>query len=125
MKRFLLCAFLTFAAPGMAQAELISKQGNAEADALYSQLMKDPTNRSLNLRYATLASRHGDFESAIPPLERLLLAAPDDAWLQLQLGQLYKALRSGPTAQYYLTRVVNNPKASADMVKQAKQELQQ
>ncbi len=123
--RYLLCALLLVLLPLPSQADLISAGESPEADSLYAQLLKDPTNRSLNLRYATLATRMGDYESAIPPLERLLLNSPDDAWLQLQLGQLYKALNSKPTAQYYLESVVSNPKAPAEMVKQAKQELQE
>lgn len=116
----LLTALLLAASPAFAGAEFLE---NPEAQSLYAKIMRSPGDRSLNMRYATLAARMGDYEAAIPPLERLLLSDPDDPWLQLQLGNLYKALGSKAMAQTYLKKVVQGAQASADTKAQARQSL--
>ena len=108
----------TFISGAAAQAG--SMLNNPEANAIYSQLMEDPTNRSLNLKYSTIMSRGGDYEAAIPPLERLLVNDPNNAWLMLQLGTLYQALNSKSMAATYLNQAMNEPTASSDVVKKAK-----
>ncbi|MBV9967201.1 MAG: tetratricopeptide repeat protein, partial [Alphaproteobacteria bacterium] len=45
----------------------------AEADQLFSELLKDPKNVDLTLRYAEAAAKLGNYEAAISSLERLLL----------------------------------------------------
>lgn len=96
-----------------------------EIRILYDKLMSKPDDRELNLRYATLNARIGDYESAIPPLERLLINEPNNSWLQLQLGGLYKALGSKAVALSYLQNVVNNASAPKETVEQARKMMQE
>ena len=44
-----------------------------EADQLFEQLLKDPKNVDLTLRYAEAAAKLGNLEAAVSSLERLLL----------------------------------------------------
>src|SRR5439155_22537992 len=44
-----------------------------QADQLFNQLLKDPKNVDLTLRYAEAAAKLGNYEAAISSLERLLL----------------------------------------------------
>lgn len=104
---------------GSAQPSLTS----SEAETLYAQILTDPGNRDLNLRFSALMATKGDYEAAIPPLERILLREPENAWLQMQLGNLYKALGSKAMARTYLDSVLHNPKASPEVVGQARQTL--
>lgn len=92
---------------------------SADAEALYARILTDPGNRELNLRYSTLMAKQGNYEAAIPPLERLLVREPDNAWLQLQLGTLYQALDSKAMARTYLNSALQNPKASPEITARA------
>lgn len=94
-----------------------------EANALYAQLMETPTDRSLNLRYSAMMSKAGDYEAAIPPLERMLVSEPNNSWLKLQLGTLYNALNSPIMAAAYLNEVVSDPLAEPDHISKAQQLL--
>src|SRR3569832_400281 len=69
----------------------------AERAALFKQMLADPGNVKLALRYAQLSSQAGDLEGAISTLERLLIFAPDVAQLNYELGLLY--LRLGAYGQ--------------------------
>src|SRR5882724_3218005 len=72
----------------------VAAAANAELEAAYAQLLRDPTNVELNVRYANLAAQQGDVEAAIGAMERLLLERPDLPQVRLQLGLLYIRLGS-------------------------------
>src|SRR3954467_15757257 len=63
-------------------------------DELLSQMLRDPTNIDLTLRYARVATELQNFEAAITALERLLFFNPTLARPRLELGVLYYRLGS-------------------------------
>ena len=73
-----------------------------QANALFRQLLKDPTNVELNFRYGEAAVKLGNYEGAISALERLLLYNPNFPGVKLQLAELYARLGSYTAARAYL-----------------------
>jgi hypothetical protein len=71
-------------------------------NALFDELLRDPANVELNLRYAELSEKLGDTEAAISALERLVVYAPDRTDIRLQLGLLYLSIGSNDMARSYL-----------------------
>jgi tetratricopeptide (TPR) repeat protein len=94
----LLAAFLLFS-PAQAQSAA-AKQ--AQLDALYEELLVNPADIDKTLAYSRLAVDLGDYEAAIPPLERLLITSPDTPQLKLELGILYYLLGSYDVSREYL-----------------------
>lgn len=82
-------------------------------DAAYQQLLANPSDIGLTLKYAKLCSLAGDYEAAIPPLERLLISKPDSPKLRLEIGILYYLLGSYDTAKTYLIDAKKDPELAA------------
>jgi hypothetical protein len=76
-----------------------------QANALFQQVLKDPTNVDVNFRYAEAAVKLGNYEGAISALERLLLYNPNFPGVKLQLAELYIRLGSHNAAGAYLDQV--------------------
>ena len=93
--------------------------------ALYDALLDNPTDIALTLEYARLASVLGDYEAAIPPLERLLLSAPNASKIMLELGILYYQLGAPDVAQDYFNDVLLQPDADPAWVEEAQAYLKQ
>lgn len=94
-----------------------------ELEATYQKLLKNPANVALNLRYAEVAIELKDYESAIPPLERLLFYNPGLDDVKLKLGILYYLLKSSDMARTYFTEVANSAGAAEELKVQANQYL--
>lgn len=90
-----------------------------EINQLYDMLITNPMDRSLNIRYSTALAKAGDYEAAIPPLERILINEPQNAWLMLQLGILYHALDAKLLARMYLEQAVAQPDITDDIKQKA------
>src|SRR5438045_3214303 len=73
-----------------------------DADQLFEQLLKDPKNIDLTLRYAEAVAKLGNLEAAISSLERLLLLDRNYPGVRLELAQLYLRLNSLEVARSYL-----------------------
>lgn len=82
-------------------------------------MLADPANTQKTIRYAELAVKLGDYEAAIPPLERLLMLNPKLPKVRLEVGVLYYLLNSKEVAKGYLSDVKNDPSASPELVKRA------
>ncbi len=82
-------------------------------DAAYQQLLANPSDIALTLKYAKLCAAAGDYEAAIPPLERLLISKPDSPKLRLEIGILYYLLGSFDTAKTYLKDAKKDPTLTA------------
>jgi len=80
-----------------------------QADQLFNQLLKDPKNVDLTLRYAEAAAKLGNYEAAISSLERLLLLDRNFPGVRLQLAELYRRLNSFEMARSYLTQAEQEP----------------
>jgi hypothetical protein len=76
-------ASLTPVAPALAQDEL---------DAIYQQILNDPGNVELNLRYARLAIARGELRKAIGAFERVLAQDPQNAEAQAGLERVQRLL---------------------------------
>ena len=81
----------------------------SQADQLFEQLLKDPKNVDLTLRYAEAAAKLGNYEAAISSLERLLLLDRNFPGVRLQLAELYRRLNSLEMARSYLTQAEQEP----------------
>jgi tetratricopeptide (TPR) repeat protein len=99
----------TGGAPTQPNSELEEK-----ANALFQQLMKNPTNVELNFRYAQAAAKIGNYEGAISALERLLLYNPNYPGVKLELADLYIRLSSYDAARAYLDQAEKAPGVSAE-----------
>lgn len=112
---------LLLAAPAPVQASGASLKEQREAS--YRRLMERPSDHAETLLYTALCLRMADYESAISPLERILMKEPDNAKIRMQIGVLYKSLGSQLLARQYLDAVARDKKADASIVKQAKDHL--
>jgi hypothetical protein len=120
---FLVAALVAAALPflgGPAGAQEVSRD---QYQQLLEQLLKDPANLDLNLRFADAAEQRGDLEAAIGALERILVAHPDSAPIRLRLGQLYARLGSYTMARAYLAPLAAAPNLPQEMQAQAQRLL--
>lgn len=82
-------------------------------DALFADVLRDPSNLELGLRYAELTTRMGDYEAAIGALERIAFVKPDHPRLQFDLGVLYFRLGSYELARGYFEAEAGEARAEA------------
>jgi tetratricopeptide (TPR) repeat protein len=108
-----LCSGAMVGQPNPALAQT-SSELEQQTDALFQQLLKDPTNVDVNFRYAEAAVKLGNYEGAISALERLLLYNPDFPGVKLQLAELYIRLGSYGAAGAYLDQLEKAPNATPD-----------
>lgn len=92
-------------------------------NAAFEAMLNDPSDVTLTTRYAEAAVELGDYESAIPPLERLLMQDMDQPGVRLEVGVLYFLLRSHGMAKSYLNEVKSSGKATPEQVKRAEEYL--
>ena len=74
----------------------------ADYARLFGELLHDPANVELNLRFARVAEQRGDLEAALGALERVLVNRPDMPDVRLKIGELYVHLGSYAMARAYL-----------------------
>jgi tetratricopeptide (TPR) repeat protein len=94
-----------------------------EFDQAFYAMLSDPADVDKTIRYTELAVKLGDYEAAIPPLERLLMLNPDLPEVKLEVGVLYYLLNSHEAAKGYLVDVAGDASATADQVERAKNYL--
>jgi tetratricopeptide (TPR) repeat protein len=111
-----LAAVLLWLSSGVAVAQPtpVGTPEDLEANALFKELLKDPTNVERNFRYAEAAVKLGNYEGAISALERLLLYNPSFPGVKLQLAELYAKLGSYTAARAYLEQVESAPDVTAE-----------
>ena len=85
-----------------------------QANALFRELLKNPTDVDINFRYAEAAVKLGNYEGAISALERLLLYNPNFPGVKLQLAELYTRLGSYTAARAYIDQVEKAPEVTAE-----------
>ncbi|MCP4328051.1 MAG: hypothetical protein GY791_06395 [Alphaproteobacteria bacterium] len=94
--------------PEPSQAEL-----QAEYDRLFQQMFRDPSNLDLTFKFAAVANKLGNFESAISALERMLLINPNLPRVKLELGVLYYRLAAYAIAKSYFESAIAGGDAPA------------
>ena len=95
-----------------AQATAGQETGSLEAqkDALFQQMLRDPANLDVTFAYADVSARLGDYEAAISALERMLLFNPALPRVQVELGALYFRMGSYDLARTYFEKAATgNP----------------
>lgn len=105
--------------PALAQM----KADSPAFDAAYNAMLANPSDVDATTQYAEMAVAAGDYEAAIPPLERLLMNNPSSAKIRLELGVLYFMLNSKDVARDYLTLVANSEHAKPEYKAQAQEYL--
>lgn len=108
---------------GVAAFSLWSEPARAdEMSRLYSQILRDPLNVQLNLRYAELAEDRGEIRKALAAYERVLDADPGNSKAQSGLNsitaELTPAITSGrlELGVRYETNVLEVPTGEQDDV---------
>lgn len=95
------------------------EQGDAalkqEFEQSFQEMMKDPSNVDVTLRYAKAAVDLGNYEAAIPPLERILIFNPNLPKIKLELGVLYYKLDSTKMAKSYFEDAAKSQNASEEI----------
>ncbi len=94
-----------------------------EFEMTFDQMLEDPTDIALTKKYAKLAVELGDYEAAIPPLERLLMFNPDLVEVRLEVGVLYFLLNSHAISKEYLMEVKNHKDVTPELDRRADQYL--
>lgn len=104
-------------APAYAEADLPGTTGlEVENPALLARqaellaaMLRDPANLDIAFEYASLSARIGDLEAAVGTLERMLIYAPDQPRIRLELGALYFRLGSFDMARTHFEAVSQTP----------------
>lgn len=104
-------SLLSVATPQGAQARDKS-QVASEFHAAFEKMYANPGDVNLTLEYAKLAVELGDYESALSPLERVLMLNPNLPEARLELGIMYFKLNSKLVAREHLKLVADD--ASVD-----------
>lgn len=94
-------------------------QKKQQLDAMYHELLGNPTDLDLTMRYAELAVELGDYEAAIPPMERLLMNNPNVPKIKLELGILYYLLGSYDMSKTYLVQAKESAASKPEIKQQA------
>jgi hypothetical protein len=76
----------------------------AQKEALFQQMFRDPANLDVTFAYADVSARLGDYEAAVSALERMLLFNPNLPRVQLELGALYYRMGSYDLARGYFDK---------------------
>src|SRR5262249_45727387 len=74
-------------------AEPADSGASAELVRLYAQVLRDPTNSQLNLRYAELAEASGKLRWALAAYERVLVNDPENVEAQAGLQRVRRRLQ--------------------------------
>lgn len=110
----LVCAFVIWAslfgtsiAPAVAQGPVnASAEQEREYEAAFQEMLRKPADLDVLFKFATIATKTGDYEGAISALERMLLVNPDLPRVRLELAVLYYRLGSFEVSRTYLEAVV-------------------
>jgi Tetratricopeptide repeat len=109
--RFICCALMlivVLAQPRASAQPVTSEEGRpaleAQKEALFQQMFRDPANLDVTFAYADVSARLGDYEAAVSALERMLLFNPDLPRVQLELGALYYRMGSYELARDYFDK---------------------
>ena len=109
---------LIAAVSGVALADSIGEK-SFELQSISTQLKTNPNDVSLSLHLADLAIETGDYQTAIAPMEKLMVLYPDDAQLKLKLGILYYMVGSYDLAKSYLEQLIGSPSNPPQLAHQA------
>lgn len=99
MSVFMVSIVIIYGSFAFADARSVLKQ---EFNKTFYKMLDDPSNVDVTMHYANLAIELGDYEAAIPALERILLFNPDLPRIKQEIGVLYYRLDAFDMAKSYL-----------------------
>lgn len=118
------CAWMMLAGTAAAQGPVnATPQQEREYDAAFQEMLKRPADLDVLFRFATVATKAGDYEGAISALERMLLVNPDLPRVRLELAVLYYRLASFEISRSYLEMVVATQNVAPEVRARAEQYL--
>ena len=126
LKRLAFALCLCLLLPGLALAQgpvNATPEQEREYDAAFQDMLKRPADLDVLFRFATVATKAGDYEGAISALERMLLVNPDLPRVRLELAVLYYRLGSFEISRSYLEMVVATPNVAPELRARAEQYL--
>ncbi len=95
---------------GSASAQELSAperaQLQAQKEALFQRILRDPANLDTAFAYADVSAKLGDNEAAVSALERMLLFNPNLPRVQLELGALYFRMGSYEISRTYFEQAL-------------------
>jgi tetratricopeptide (TPR) repeat protein len=94
-----------------------------EYDAAFQEMLRRPADLEVLFKFATIATKTGDYEGAISALERMLLVNPDLPRVRLELAVLYYRLGSFEVSRTYLEAVLASPNIQPEVRARAEQYL--
>jgi hypothetical protein len=100
-----------------------SPEQEREYEAAFQEMLRKPADLDVLFKFATIATKTGDYEGAISALERMLLVNPDLPRVRLELAVLYYRLGSFEVSRTYLETVVASPGISPEVRARAEQYL--
>ena len=86
-----------------------SAELQAQQNAAFQMMLKDPGNLETVMAYAKAATKAGDLEGAVAAYEGMLLIESDLPRVRLELGVLYYRLGSYEVARTYLETGLKSP----------------
>lgn len=89
---------------------------NARLHQAFLTMLDDPANIEKTLDYAQVAIELEDYESAIPPLERILFFNPSLNDVKLKLAMMYFHLKSYDVAKHYLLEIKQSNDVGKDVL---------
>jgi Tetratricopeptide repeat len=113
---FSIIALIVVIAAPPAPAQPVSGEDKArleaQKEALFQQMLRNPANLDVTFAYADVSAKLGDYEAAVSALERMLLFNPNLPRVQLELGALYFRMGSYDLARdYFQQAIAANPPA--------------
>jgi tetratricopeptide (TPR) repeat protein len=123
----LVCAFvilLGIFGEAVAQGPVnASPEQEREYEAAFQEMLRKPADLDVLFKFATIATKTGDYEGAISALERMLLVNPDLPRVRLELAVLYYRLGSFEVSRTYLETVLATQGIGPEMRARAEQYL--
>ena len=95
-----------------------------EFEQTFQQMLKNPADVDVTLKYAQMAVNLHNYEAAIPPLERILIFNPNLPKIKLELGVLYFKLDSMKMAKSYFQDAAQSKDATDEIRASANEYLQ-
>jgi tetratricopeptide (TPR) repeat protein len=89
----------------------------------FQQMMAQPGDLDAVTKYATAATKAGDYEAAVAAYEGMLMVDANLPRVKLELGLLYYRLKSYEMSRTYLEAALQSPTLPADVRKPAEQLL--
>jgi tetratricopeptide (TPR) repeat protein len=96
-----------------------SAELQAQQNAAFQTMLKDPGNLESVMAYAKAATKAGDLEGAVAAYEGMLLIESDLPRVRLELGLLYYRLQSYDASRTYIESALASPTLPADVRKPA------